>query len=99
MGSIGAPELLIILLVLLLLFGGAKLPKLARSLGEAKQEFERGTKNDADGKPLETRVADLPKADQTPPPSDSVTMSKDELEKLIDERARRVVQPPDDQRS
>ncbi len=42
MGSIGAPELLIILLVLLLLFGGAKLPKLARSLGEASKEFKKG---------------------------------------------------------
>jgi sec-independent protein translocase protein TatA len=91
MGSIGAPELLIILLVLLLLFGGAKLPKLARSLGEAKQEFERGTKHD-DGKPVETRVVDVPKA----PPTETITMSKEELEKLIDERARRVVQPPED---
>ena len=44
MGGIGAPELIIILLVVLLLFGGAKLPKLARSLGQAKNEFEQGTK-------------------------------------------------------
>ena len=48
MGSIGTPELLIILLVVLLLFGGAKLPKLARSLGSAKGEFERGLR-DGDG--------------------------------------------------
>jgi sec-independent protein translocase protein TatA len=40
--NLGAPELLIILLVVLLLFGGTKLPKLARSLGEAKKEFESG---------------------------------------------------------
>lgn len=37
--DLGAPELLIILLVLLVLFGGAQLPKLARSLGQAKKEF------------------------------------------------------------
>lgn len=42
MGSLGAPELLIILLVILLLFGGAKLPKLARSLGQAQKEFKEG---------------------------------------------------------
>lgn len=38
------PELLIILLVVILLFGGAKLPKLARSLGEAQSEFKKGIK-------------------------------------------------------
>jgi sec-independent protein translocase protein TatA len=40
--NLGAPELLIVLLVILVLFGGAKLPKLARSLGEAKKEFAEG---------------------------------------------------------
>jgi sec-independent protein translocase protein TatA len=38
--NLQAPELLIILVVILVLFGGAKLPKLARSLGEARREFE-----------------------------------------------------------
>jgi len=39
----GPPELLILLVVILVLFGGAKLPKLAKSLGEAKHEFEKAT--------------------------------------------------------
>jgi sec-independent protein translocase protein TatA len=43
-GSIGAPELLILLLVVLLIFGGTKLPKLARSMGQAQTEFKRGTR-------------------------------------------------------
>lgn len=34
---------MIMLLVILLLFGGAKLPKLARSLGQAQGEFRKGT--------------------------------------------------------
>ena len=41
--NLGAPELLIVLAVVLVLFGGAKLPQLARSLGEAKKEFHEGT--------------------------------------------------------
>ena len=42
MPSIGAPELLIVLMIVLLVFGGAKLPKLARSLGQAQKEFKQG---------------------------------------------------------
>ncbi len=40
--SLGAPELLIILAIALLIFGGSKLPKLARSLGEAQRELREG---------------------------------------------------------
>ncbi|WP_339104488.1 twin-arginine translocase TatA/TatE family subunit [Haloterrigena salinisoli] len=38
----GAPELLIILFVAILLFGANKIPKLARSTGEAMGEFQKG---------------------------------------------------------
>lgn len=40
--NIGVPELLIVLAVVLLLFGSTRLPKLARSLGQASKEFKRG---------------------------------------------------------
>ena len=46
--DLGAPELLIILVLILLLFGGAKLPKLARSLGQAQKEFREGTQSSSD---------------------------------------------------
>jgi sec-independent protein translocase protein TatA len=42
MGSIGAPELIIVLIIVLLIFGSTKLPKLARSMGEASKEFKKG---------------------------------------------------------
>jgi sec-independent protein translocase protein TatA len=45
---IGAPQLLIVLLIVLVLFGGAKLPDLARSLGQAQREFKKGTDEDLD---------------------------------------------------
>jgi sec-independent protein translocase protein TatA len=51
---IGAPELLIVLVIVLVLFGGAKLPKLARSLGEAQREFKRGTDEDGHNSPTTT---------------------------------------------
>ena len=47
--DLGAPELLIILIVVLVLFGGRKLPELARSLGQAKRELDAGIKGDKDG--------------------------------------------------
>jgi len=42
--NLGPTELLIILAVVLVLFGGSKLPKLARSLGQAQNEFKQGIK-------------------------------------------------------
>lgn len=38
----GGPELLIILFIAILLFGANKIPKLARSTGEAMGEFQKG---------------------------------------------------------
>jgi len=58
--NLGAPELLIILLIILLIFGGAKLPQLARSLGKAQSEFKKGAAEDDP-----TTVAD--RNDTTPP--------------------------------
>ncbi|MDD5678081.1 MAG: twin-arginine translocase TatA/TatE family subunit [Kiritimatiellae bacterium] len=40
--NIGWPEILLILLVVLLLFGAKRLPDLARSLGKSLREFKKG---------------------------------------------------------
>ena len=40
-------ELLIVLAVVLLMFGSTRLPKLARSLGQAQKEFKQGIKEGA----------------------------------------------------
>jgi sec-independent protein translocase protein TatA len=41
--NLGVTELLIVLAVVLLLFGSTRLPKLAKSLGQASKEFKKGT--------------------------------------------------------
>jgi sec-independent protein translocase protein TatA len=46
-------ELLIILIIVLVLFGGAKLPQLARNLGQAQKEFRSGL--DESGKPQKSK--------------------------------------------
>jgi sec-independent protein translocase protein TatA len=46
--NLGPTELLIILAVVLLLFGSTRLPKLAKSLGQAGKEFKKGVQGDDD---------------------------------------------------
>ena len=60
MGRIGANELLLLLLIVLLLFGAARLPRLARSLREAKDEFQKG--QDEGEKPAEASSEKSPDA-------------------------------------
>lgn len=43
--TIGAPELIIVLVVVLLVFGSKKVPELARSLGESMKEFRKGARD------------------------------------------------------
>ncbi len=73
MGSIGATELIIFLLVILLLFGSTKLPKLAKSLGEAQKEFKKG-------------IAEAEAEPSKPPVDEKVTMTKAEYDALLAER-------------
>jgi sec-independent protein translocase protein TatA len=62
LADIFGPDLLIVLIVLVVvLFGGAAIPKLARNLGSAKREFEKGMKESA--------------ASDTTPASDNTTSS------------------------
>ena len=47
-GSIGPMELIIIFTIILLIFGGKKLPELAKGLGKGIREFKKATKDVSD---------------------------------------------------
>ncbi|MCX6325463.1 MAG: twin-arginine translocase TatA/TatE family subunit [Bacteroidia bacterium] len=46
MGNFGATEILLILLVVVLLFGGRKIPELMKGIGQGMKEFKKASKYD-----------------------------------------------------
>ena len=85
-GSIGMPELIIILVIALIIFGPRKLPELGRSLGRSINEFKKASNELRSTLEEEIRVeetreqttaaaAATPPA-ATPPPVDAATVSR-----------------------
>lgn len=48
MGKIGLTEIILILLVVVLLFGGRKIPELMKGIGQGMKEFKKASKVDPD---------------------------------------------------
>lgn len=53
--NLGFPELLIIFVIILLVFGANKLPKIAKDLGQGIREFKKSLSGDSDEKKDETK--------------------------------------------
>jgi sec-independent protein translocase protein TatA len=62
-GILGGQELWLILVIVLLLFGGSKLPSLARGLGQSIKEFKKASNPDEP----ETKAGEPKKTEQPPP--------------------------------
>jgi sec-independent protein translocase protein TatA len=56
MGNLGATEILLILLVVVLLFGGRKIPELMKGIGQGMKEFKKASRlEDESDKPTAER--------------------------------------------
>ncbi|MCX6996764.1 MAG: twin-arginine translocase TatA/TatE family subunit [Kiritimatiellaeota bacterium] len=66
-GGIGTPELVVILVVALLLFGPKNLPKMARSLGKSMEEFRRAAREVQDELTREPPPSEPPRDDEPLP--------------------------------
>ncbi len=72
--GIGGPELLIILLIVLLLFGAKKLPELARGMGKSMKEFRKAASE------IEEEISNTKDAVNTPEEKPKQDTAKKEKE-------------------
>ena len=89
-------------LVVVVLFGGSQLPKLAKNAGDAMKEFRKAHAEATDSAAVVQAPAPAPAPLPLPPavgavPADSVTLTRGELDALLADReakARAAAQPP-----
>ena len=94
------PDLFIVAAVILLLFGGSQLPKLAKSIGQARREFEKAVHDDADhpkdaSAPPQAVALAPPTVSPTPaaaPADEQVVLSRTELDAMLQAKEDEVRQ-------
>ena len=74
-GSVGMPELLIILIIALMIFGPRRLPELGKAVGQTINEFKKGANNLRDSVEEEVRReeqrTETAQAPTPPPPAEA----------------------------
>ena len=76
MSMTGGMEWLLIALVVLLLFGGKKIPELAKGLGSGIKNFKKAVKDDED------EIAEVKKSDEIEKKSEATTADKNETKQV-----------------
>ncbi len=87
------PDLVIVLIIVLVLFGGSQLPKLARSLGQAQRELQKGLHGAADAADADADApdtADTATNDDTATKDDTVVLTRAELDALLSAKEAEV---------
>jgi sec-independent protein translocase protein TatA len=64
-GNIGLPEILVVLVIALIIFGPKRLPELGRSLGRGVREFRASISGDHDDESSPTKPAQIESADES----------------------------------
>ncbi len=78
LGEFGFREIIFIALIVLLLFGGRKIPELMKGLGSGIKEFKNAAKDD-ERHPVSTDPI-APSSPTTPPPSPTPPVQEDKTE-------------------
>ena len=78
LGPIGMPELVIIMVIALIIFGPRKLPELGRSIGRSLNEFKRASNELRSTLDEEIRVEEQRSADRQKPPEAATSTPGDE---------------------
>ena len=72
----GGTQLLVIALIILVLFGGRKIPELAKGLGSGIKNFKKAVKDDED------EIAEVKKSDEIEKKSEATTADKNETKQV-----------------
>lgn len=64
--SLGAPEIILILFVVLIFFGAKKIPELAKGLGTGMREFRKAAREIQDDIEKDAKQIDTKKSDEEP---------------------------------
>jgi len=89
LGSLGFPELIVIFVIALIIFGPRKLPEIGKSLGKSLAEFKKASNELRNTLEEEIRIEeqrsnlDAAKATQAPPPTAASTTPHPEPEPVV----------------